>query len=176
MSESFGTLLYRLLPEVYRNRDNPQRDGDGRIVRDGDLAAYLEALGALLDRLKLTLDQRLADSSPEGAGGRPCQPWLIDYFARLLDARLVSPDFEGQQAEVANAVAWRQRKGTLVGIEAIAQAVGRTEVELQEGWQRVAHTPRMAAPLLPATALGEVGVVSSAAGGGGQRGSCSIAW
>jgi hypothetical protein len=154
MSESFGQLLYQLLPEVYRNRDNPHRDATGRITEEGELAHYLAALGTLLDRLRLTLDQRLADAFPDGDGDRPCQPWVIDYFARLLDARLVSPDFAGQQAEVANAVAWRQRKGTRGGIEAIAQAVGRMEVELQEGWRRVAVTPRMATPLLPATALG----------------------
>ena len=46
-----GRELYALLPTVYRARDE-----------DGHLAGYLDALGALLDRLRATLEQRLADA------------------------------------------------------------------------------------------------------------------
>jgi hypothetical protein len=56
---------------------------------------------------------------------------------------------------VSQAVAWRQRKGTLVCIEQIAQAVGGFEAEVQEGWRRVATTARVNDPLLPATYYGE---------------------
>ncbi len=145
-----GKQLYSILPEVYRTRDSSEAGGEG------DLARYLDACGELLDRIRSTLDQRLADSFPDNPPeGRACQPWLLPYFAQLLDVRLVSPDERGRRDEVANAVAWRQRKGTLTAIEQIAEAVGRMEVEIREGWKRTAVTPRMAMPLLPAGALGE---------------------
>ncbi|MES1241421.1 MAG: phage tail protein [Acidobacteriota bacterium] len=126
-----GRQLQALLPEVYRSRDN------------GDLAGLLDGLGHLLDRVRATLEQRLADSFPdEPLDGLACQPWLLPYFAELVDARLVSPDPSGQRAEVANAIGWRQTKGTLASVEQVAQDVGRFEVEVQEGWRRVAVTPR----------------------------------
>ena len=138
-----GDQLYRLLPEVYRHRDN------------GDLRAYLDASGYLLDLIRSTLEQRYADSFPDNPpDGLACQDWLIPYFAQLLDARLVSPHVEGRRDEVANAVSWRQRKGTLTAIEEIAEAIDQVEVEVQEGWKRVATTPRIGLPLLPATVFG----------------------
>jgi hypothetical protein len=145
-----GQQLYGLLPEVYRSRDSSESKGQG------DLAKFLDACGELLDLLRNTLDQRLADSFPDNPqNGRDCQAWLLPYFAQLLDVRLVSPDEKGRRDEVANAVAWRQRKGTRTAAEQIAEAVAQTEVEVQEGWKRVATTPHIGMPLLPARALGE---------------------
>ncbi len=146
-----GRQLYDLLPAVYRNRDAERPEqGDRR-----DLAAYLDACGELLDRLRNTLDQRLADAFPQGEhDGRAAQSWLLPYFARLLDVRLSSPHVDGRRAEVADAVAWRQRKGTAASVESIAEAVGQLEAEIHEGWQRVAVTPRVDMPQLPAAAFG----------------------
>jgi len=150
-----GRQLYDLMPEVYRTRD-AERQGLGEGGGDRrDLAAYLDACGEVLDRVRNTLDQRLADSFPEGDyAGRAAQSWLLPYFARLLDVRLHSPHVEGRRAEVVDAVAWRQRKGTPASVEAIAEAVGQLETELHEGWQRVAITPRVDMPRLPAAAFG----------------------
>lgn len=148
-----GQQLYGLLPEVYRSRDASKLEGRG------DLAKFLDACGELLDLLRNTLDQRLADSFPDNPeDGRACQLWLLPYFAQLLDVRLVSADEKGRRDEVANAVAWRQRKGTRTAVEQISEAVAQTEAEVQEGWKRVATTPRIGMPLLPARALGESGV------------------
>jgi hypothetical protein len=145
-----GTQLYGILPEVYRTRDSVEAGGEG------DLARFLDVFGELLDRIRATLDQRLADSFPDNPpAGLTCQPWLIPYFAQLLDVRLVSPDEKGRRDEVANAVAWRQRKGTLTAIEQIVEAVGQMEVEIREGWRLTAVTPRIGMPRLPAGALGE---------------------
>ena len=127
-----GSQLYDLLPEVYRSRD------------DGSLASWVDAAGGLLDLVRNTLEQRLADSFPdEPLQGRASQDWLLPYFAELLEPRLISSDPKGQRAEVANAIAWRQRKGTLMSAEQIAQEVGQLEAEVQEGWKRVAVTPRI---------------------------------
>lgn len=146
-----GRQLYELLPAVYRNRDQKRgAQGDRQ-----DLAAYLDACGELLDRIRNTLDQRLADAFPEGQhAGRSAQSWLLPYFARLLDVRLRSPHVAGRRAEVSNAVAWRQRKGTAASIESIAEAVGQLEAEVHEGWRRVAVTPRVDMPQMPAAAFG----------------------
>jgi len=133
-----GGHLWRLLPRIYRQHDN------------GHLALYLDAFGEVLDRIRATLEQRLRDTSPT-----TCQPWLLPYFAELLDVRLVSPEVDGQREEVANAVAWRQRKGTAPCVEEIAERVGVFEVEVHEGWRRVATTARIGMPLLPVQALGE---------------------
>ena len=151
-ASSAGRQLYRLLPEVYRTRD------------EGDLAAYLDACGCLLDKIRATLIQRLADSFPdvqeeETAQGRifenKCQDWILPYFAQLLDVRLVSPESDGRREEVSKAVSWRKRKGTLTCIEQIAQAVAQTEVEIQEGWKRVAVSARIGVPLLLPEVFGE---------------------
>lgn len=145
-----GQQLYGLLPEVYRTRDI------GDTEDTGDLARFLDACGHLLDLIRQSLDQRLADAFPDNPPNGPaCQPWLLPYFADLLDVRMVSPDESGRRDEVANAVAWRQRKGTLKVLEQIAEKVGRFEVEIQEGWKRVAATPQVGLPRLPSPALGE---------------------
>lgn len=131
-----GRQLYALLPEVWRSRD------------DGDLQGLLDGFGDLLGLVRSTLEQRLADSFPdEPLEGAACQSWLLPYFAELVGEQIVSPDPIGQRAEVANAIAWRQVKGTLAGVERMAQEVGRFEVEVQEGWKRVAMTPRAGWPL-----------------------------
>lgn len=139
-----STTLYEIVPAVYRNRDN------------GDLKKYFDGTGLLLDQLHRTLEQRLADNFPDNPqdNSAACQEWLLPYFAELLDVRLVSPLVKGKREEVANAVRWRQGKGTLRVSEEIAQAVGQLEVVVQEGWQRVARTARLNTPRIPAQIYG----------------------
>ncbi len=133
-----GAKLYQMLPEVYRARDP-----------DGDLARYLDACGELLDRVYATLCRKLDDHFPG-----TCQEWLIPYFADFLDVALKSPEPTSRRKEIDNAIAWRKRKGTAACTEEIAEAVGAMEVELQEGWRRVARTARAGERLLPPTLLG----------------------
>jgi hypothetical protein len=140
-----GRQLHALLPELYRSRD-----------ADGDLTGYLDAFGALLDALRNTLDQRLADAFPDAEPtpqGRVCQEWVIPYLAQLVDARPVSPLADGRREEVARAIRWRQGKGTLPTIEDLVQVVSGLEAELQEGWKRVAVTPRVDLALVPQPGL-----------------------
>jgi len=139
-----GEYLYQVVPAVYRNRDT------------GDLRKYFDGLGVLLDQMERTLAQKLADNFPDNPppGEVGCQEWLLPYFADLLDVRLVSPSLQGKRAEIANAIRWRQGRGTLSVVEEIAEAVGRMEVIIQEGWQRVGTTARLDQPRFPATAFG----------------------
>lgn len=152
MTPDYAALLGQWLPAVWRERDET-----------GDLDRLLSVYGELLDAFHTTVEQRRLDNFPDAAAdGGHCQPWLLPYFAQLLDVRMVSPDEDGRRAELADAVAWRQRKGTRVSIERIAEAVGRFEVEIQEGWQRVAVTPRIGQPLLPESSYGEEAIPASA--------------
>ncbi len=139
-----GDALYQIVPALYRYKDT------------GDLEKYFDAGGLLLDQIHATLHQRMADNFPDNPidGSPACQDWLIPYFADLLDVRLVSPLVEGRRDEVANAVRWRQGKGTLRVAEEIAESIGQLEVVLQEGWKRVAVTPRLDIPAIPATSYG----------------------
>lgn len=158
-----GQQLWRLLPQVYRSRDTDSSGGDG------DLAAYLDAFGRVLDEVRATLDQRLADclpDDPDDDAGNASQEWLLPYFARLVAERPVSPHPEGRRREVTEAIALRQAKGTRRGVEQIAEAVsgklepgsdeGRSgvEVEIREGWTLTAVTPRVSTPLLPHALFG----------------------
>ena len=148
MTQAFdhAKILYQILPSVYRGKDN------------GDLEKYMQVCGALLDQVHQTLHQRYADNFPDADENDPeglsSQPWLLPYFAKLLDVHLVSPTEAGQREEIANAISWRKGKGTLAVIEQIAQAVGGYEVVVQEGWRRVAVTPQVDMKLIPATAYG----------------------
>lgn len=147
----YGARLREWLPALWRERDE-----------SGDLGRVLGVFGELLDAFDATVRQRRYDGFPDADPQGQCQTWLLPYFAQLLDVRLVSPDEEGRRAELSDAVAWRQRKGTRVSIEAIAEAVGRIEVETQEGWKRVAITPRVDRPLLPESAYGEAAIPANA--------------
>lgn len=140
-----GELLYRLPPSIFRSRDRATSSTEGAA---GDLARYLAAGGALLDRIELTLGQMrldsFADAEPEG---EQSQDWVLPYIAELLDLSLAAEEAEGQREEIRRAVDWRQRKGTLGVLQEIALLVADLEIQLQEGWRRVALTPRTNEPL-----------------------------
>ncbi|ATB39036.1 hypothetical protein CYFUS_004475 [Cystobacter fuscus] len=151
-----GAQLYGLLPEVYRSRDN------------GDLRNYLEACGEVMDLIRGALTQRLADSLPDHPDS---QGWVLPYLAQLLDVKLASPSDAEWRQELAQTVALRQRKGTVGAVEQILLTLGRfaweTEdparepalpVYLQEGWRRVAVTPRIGQPLASPEAVGALPV------------------
>ena len=140
-----GRQLYQLLPEIYRTRDKQPDPLTGKEASE-DLAKYLDAQGELLDLIHDTFNQLHKDTLPESS-----QDWLLPYFAQLLGAKIISPDSAGKHAEISHAVSWRQRKGTLACIEEIAEAVGEMELEFHEGWQRVAITPTIDKPIIPAS-------------------------
>ena len=152
MSQQYqhGNMLYRILPAVYRERDQ------------GDLQKYLDACGLLLDQIHQTLLQRHADcfpDVPDDANTLSSQEWLLPYFAKLLDAKLISPTISGKRKEINNAISWRKAKGTGKTAEEIAEAIGNTEIVIHEGWQRLAVTPRLNRNLVPVYTFGYQGVI-----------------
>lgn len=152
---NYGALLPQWLPAVWRERD-----------QHGDLEKLLSVYGELLDALHNTViqlhDDAFAVEDPGFSGrgdssvemGR-CQDWLLPYLGQLMDVRQVSPSADGRNAEVRDAIFWRQRKGSRVAVERIAETIGQFEVEVQEGWKRVAISPRVDRPLLPEPVYGE---------------------
>jgi hypothetical protein len=148
---AYGKHLSDLLPELYRERDRAQPPG-----RAGHLKDYLDAHGVLLDRVRNTLEQLYADHFPDvPEQGRVCQSWVIPYLADLVGASPVSPFADGQRDEVANAVRWSKRKGTLAAVEEIIETVALSEAETQEGWRRVIVAARPDDAILPATLFGQ---------------------
>src|SRR5258705_13294665 len=114
-----GKHLFDLLPEIYRQRDRAQQSG-----RTDHLRSYLDSHGVILDRVRCTLEQLYADHFPDvPEQGRVCQAWIIPYLADLVGASPVSPFAEGQRDEVANAIRWSKRKGTLVAVEEIIETI-----------------------------------------------------
>ncbi len=138
-----GLKLYDVLPQYIRLKDE-----------NAHTREYLTAADSLLGKIHQTLRQYYADNFPDGSEEQESQPWLLPYFADLLNARLVSPLIEGKRDEVNHAVRWRQRKGTRTVVDEVAQAVGQWEVVVQEAWQRIAQTPRLDEPLLPESYYG----------------------
>ena len=148
---TYGKHLFDLLPEIYRERDRTQPPG-----RADHLRNYLDSHGVLLDRVRDTLEQLYADHFPDvPEEGQVCQSWIIPYLADLVGASPVSPFADGQRDEVANAIRWSKRKGTLVAVEEILETIALSEAEIQEAWRRVMVTARPDDTILPAAYFGE---------------------
>lgn len=140
----FGQLLYRSLPDHYRDRD------------DGTMAQYLDVCGGLLDRINHALDTLHEDFLPGGTDTfAKAQPWTMPYTAKLYGAKLVSPDDEGRSLEVQNSIRWNKRKGTLTCIEEIVEAIGGVECILAEGRAKTIISARIGEPRLPAAYFGQ---------------------
>ncbi len=144
-------VLYKILPSVYRERDNKE-----------DLKKYLNGSGLLLNQIHNTLLQRYADIFPDSdeAFELNSQTWLLPYIANLLDVSIVSPIEQGQRDEIANAISWRKAKGTVNVVEQVAESVGGLEVVVHEGWKRVATTARISMPVLSLGSYGYTGNAS----------------
>lgn len=145
--------LWRLLPVDHRLRDE---------ATGGDLRRLVDAVAAVLDDVRGTLDQRLAEVTPsarhpvfppENAEIRVPQEWTLPYVADLLDVRLVSPDAEGQRAELAEAITWRKGAGTIGVAGRVAELLSGTEGVVVEGRSLVLTTPRVDTPLPPEMAF-----------------------
>ncbi len=143
--DKHARLLYKILPSVYRERD-----------KNADLEKYLKGTGELLDQVHQTLIQRYADIFPDTdqSFGVDSQSWILPYIGALFSAKTVAPDTVGLREEIANTIAWRKAKGTLKVVEQIAESIGQMEVVVHEGFKRVAITPTVGRPILPADTYG----------------------
>lgn len=105
--------LFNLLPAIYRIRDV----GQGQPLR-----ALLGIMEELLDALESDVGGLCDDWFIE-----TCQEWVVPYIGDLLGARTLhnveSSGIYSRRAFVANTIGYRQRKGTLLMLEDLAQSI-----------------------------------------------------
>jgi hypothetical protein len=104
--------LYRLLPAVYRVRDAEQ----GGVLRE-----LVDVLVGQVNVLAESLEQMYDDEFIE-----TCAPWAAAYIGDVIGYRTlhgVVPEVASPQAEVANTIRFRRRKGTVSVLEQLAADV-----------------------------------------------------
>lgn len=124
--------LYRLLPAVYRIRDEAQ----GRPLR-----ALVDAFAHELRALEENLDQLYDDQFIE-----TCAEWVAPYIGDLIGYRSLhgaSPAVSSPRAEVANTIAYRRRKGTALMLEELARNVTDWPAHAVEFFEQLATTQYM---------------------------------
>ena len=109
--------LYKLLPAVYRIRDQAGKDPAGG-EDQGTLHALMTVIAGQLAVLEENLDQLYDDQFIE-----TCAEWVVPYIGDLVGARgLVSfPNAPfSERGQVAKTIAYRRRKGTAAVLEDLA--------------------------------------------------------
>ncbi len=104
--------LYRLLPAVFRARDEEQ---------GGTLRELLDVLTDQVNVLAESLEQAYDDQFVE-----TCADWVAPYIGDLVGYRTlhgVVPAVASPRAEVANTIRYRRRKGTVSVLEQLAADV-----------------------------------------------------
>jgi hypothetical protein len=127
-----AATLYRLLPTVYRLRD----DAAGK-----PLNALVELVARELGAIEENLDQLYDDQFIE-----TCADWVAPYIGDLIGyrplhgvaARVASP-----RAEVANTIAYRRRKGTALMLEQLAHDVTDFPARAVEFFEQLVTTQFM---------------------------------
>jgi hypothetical protein len=100
--------LYRLLPAVYRQRDDEQ----GNPLRE--LVEILAKQATLLERDIFQLYENWFVET--------CEPWVVPYIGDLIGVRGTGGAV-GSRAEVADTLGYRQSKGTAAMLERLARDV-----------------------------------------------------
>lgn len=132
MSETVAERLYNLLPAIYRIRD----------VKQGEqMRAFMAGLESEFLRLEADIDALYDNWFIE-----TCDQWAIPYIAELAGLAGMSEQekiFATQRREVANAIAYRRRKGLIATLEHILQDVTGWYVHAVEYEQRLARTQHL---------------------------------
>ncbi len=105
---AYTEKLYRLLPGMYRSRDE-----------SGELRRFVSLFADELWRLHATQKQALADHFIDS-----CQDWVIPYLADLVGTDVLYADAARNRNDVKNTMRWRRLKGSRAGIEQVAAGVG----------------------------------------------------
>ncbi|MFL6014563.1 MAG: hypothetical protein ACJ74P_09805, partial [Gaiellaceae bacterium] len=124
--------LYRLLPAVYRVRDEEQ----GGVLRE-----LVEVLTEQVNIIAESLEQMYDDQFIETAA-----PWVAPYIGDLVGYRTlhgVVPQLASPRADVANTIRYRRRKGTVSVLEQLAADVTGWPAHAVEFFQLLAATQFM---------------------------------
>lgn len=104
----YEELLYQLLPQLYRSRDNTEQ-----------LRNFVALFGHELARLRANIDQLQQDFYIDS-----CQEWVIPYIGDLVGTTVLFNQGARNRTDVKNTIRWRREKGTLAGLEDIAAQIG----------------------------------------------------
>ena len=124
--------LYRLLPAVYRVRDDEQ----GGVLRE-----LVEVLTEQVNVVAESLEQMYDDQFIETSA-----PWVAPYIGDLVGYRTlhgVVPQLASPRADVANTIRYRRRKGTVSVLEQLASDVTGWPAHAVEFFQLLAATQFM---------------------------------
>src|SRR3954468_15287714 len=124
--------IYRLLPAVYRVRDDEQ----GGVLRE-----LVEVLTEQVNVVAESLEQMDDDQFIETAA-----PWVAPYIGDLVGYRTlhgVVPQLASPRADVANTIRYRRRKGTVSVLEQLAADVTGWPAHAVEFFQLLAATQFM---------------------------------
>jgi len=133
MSETPTERLYNLLPAIYRIRDAKQGE---------QMRAFMAGLESEFLRLEADIDALYDNWFIE-----TCDQWAIPYIAGLVGIEGINEQrkvFTTQRREVANAIAYRRRKGLIATLEHILQDVTGWYAHAVEYEQRLARTQHLA--------------------------------
>lgn len=132
MSQAPSDRLYNLLPALYRSQD---------VAQGGPLRALL----ALLDQ-EVRIVERDIERLYENLFIETCDEWVVPYIADLVGVKrlraAIDPRFS-RRPQVANALAYRRRKGTAGMVEQLARDVSGWPTRLVEFNDRIATTQHM---------------------------------
>ncbi len=135
MSERIAERFYAMLPQIYRHRDA----AEGQPLRA--LLAVLEGeYHTLQADMLATYDNWFVDT---------CDQWVLPYLADLLGIRGLEHAqhlFPTQRRLVANALAYRRRKGTAAVLEHVLQDVTGWDIRVVEFAELLSITQHLAAP------------------------------
>lgn len=139
----YAERLWQLLPAAYRTADTSGLD------TPGPLRELLDRIGAQVAVVRRSIDRLWADQSVE-----TCDNWVIAYIGDLLGTNLVSNlDPRGQRLDVAKAIHYRRRKGTVEVLEELAFDVTGWTAHIVEGFRRLARARHGLDPAVGAAAF-----------------------
>ena len=126
----YAESLWALMPAVYRASDSEVFD------EKGPLRELIDRIGAQMAIVRRSIDQLWDDQSIETA-----DDWVVPYLGDLVAANLVSPlDPRGQRLQVAKAIYYRRRAGTVGILEEAAFDVTGWEARVVEFFRNLGRT------------------------------------
>lgn len=130
MSRYDADHLYRLLPAVYRQRDEEQGGG---VLRE--LVEVLAEQAVIVERdIARLYDDWFIET---------CEPWAVPYLGDLIGVRPTHAARGSRRAEVANTLAYRRAKGSLAVLESLARDTTGWPARAVETFERLSTTQHL---------------------------------
>lgn len=126
------SLLYELLPELYRVWDQPPRE---------DLKDFLGILAVPLAQVRQSVESLQADLFIDS-----CDDDMLPALAEMVGTVLVFPDAASNRRDLRSTAAWRRRKGSIQTLESLTGELLDQLVTTQEGWKRLLITQDIRQP------------------------------